>query len=401
MNTATGKSLVLPLYRGPFQNNGATPWYCELGIGTPNQKLKICFDTGSNFNWVTSSLCSKEGCKHYADARFNIDCSTSFTMLNPKKQLVSFGPWGKMQVKTGRDKLSLPYKAKQNELFADLFLAVEYSGSQFEELDWDGGIGLASYQSDGLASVSNVSPFRMHYSKSNDESEFHFFLQLVQQGIVSASRPYLSFQTELMSGGESVGSIGFGELDTSYVSSREYIFMPWSCYQEEASYLWSSSGATVSVDGETAGSNMFFTLDSGSSQFKGDDKVLTTLFTATQGKNPVVSISLFGDDKSLKQPYGEFEITSDIYKCKIEAGEKKGQVVSQFQGLSDAENMLLVGSVLMDHLYTVYEYDVVSDDDIQPKGVWVFNKPGGPDIIKTKQSTPASLFNNVDGKYHE
>lgn len=54
--------------------------------------------------------------------------------------------------------------------------------------------------------------------------------------------------------------------------------------------------------------------------------------------------------------------------------------------------MLLVGSVLMDHLYTVYEYEVISPSEIHPKGVWIFNKPNGPKIIKTKQTSTATLF---------
>lgn len=83
---------TLPLQKGPFQNNGATPWYCEIGIGSPEQKLKMCFDTGSNFNWVTSSLCAEDGCKHYANARFNPTLSSTFEWISQDAQPVRFGP---------------------------------------------------------------------------------------------------------------------------------------------------------------------------------------------------------------------------------------------------------------------------------------------------------------------
>jgi len=79
--------------------------------------------------------------------------------------------------------------------------------------------------------------------------------------------------------------------------------------------------------------------------------------------------------------------------CEIEAGQNKGQVVSQFKGLEGADGMLLVGSVLMDHLYTVYEYKVDDNQNLSPVGVWIFNKPDGPKIIANKQSVPAELFN--------
>ena len=35
----------LSLLRGPFQNNGASPWYAEINLGTPEQLLKFSFDT--------------------------------------------------------------------------------------------------------------------------------------------------------------------------------------------------------------------------------------------------------------------------------------------------------------------------------------------------------------------
>src|SRR5690242_6978393 len=71
--------LEFPLVRGPFQNNGATPWYTELSIGTPPQVLKIALDTGSDFVWVTSTLCDPSGCVHYGGDRFDYNISSSFS----------------------------------------------------------------------------------------------------------------------------------------------------------------------------------------------------------------------------------------------------------------------------------------------------------------------------------
>ncbi|MBL4828715.1 MAG: A1 family peptidase [Aliivibrio sp.] len=391
MSIQKTKGFNLSLIRGPFQNNGATPWYCELGLGTPSQKLKFCFDTGSNFNWVTSSLCAEDGCHHHGGGRFIIPASSSFIMTNPHEQPVSFGPWGTMQVKTGEDDLLLPMQLKPNQIRTDLFVASEYTGSQFEELNWDGGIGIPSSQTVLPMPMSTPSPFRAHYLANDEYSQFHFFLQLIEKQLICRNAPYVSFLTESTTKYGEGGTVGFGVLDDAYAASLEYIFMPWSLYQESASYLWSTAGAAVKVDGMDVGEDMFFTLDSGSSQFKGDNIVLTNLYNLTMDNDPVVAISL---RSPTGEEYGLIEVTSDIYRCKIEAGKKEGQVLSQFQGLEGADKMLLVGSVIMDHLYTVYEYEVLSGTNISPKGVWIFNKLDGPKIIKTIQNEPATLFTN-------
>jgi len=55
----------------------------------------------------------------------------------------------------------------------------------------------------------------------------------------------------------------------------------------------------------------------------------------------------------------------------------------------------LVGSVLMDYLYTVYEYEIItteSETSIKPIGMWIFNKLNGPKVIVTEQSQVARIF---------
>ncbi|MDO6527866.1 pepsin-like aspartic protease [Motilimonas sp. 1_MG-2023] len=389
MTVITNHGFNLPLKRGPFQSNGATPWYCDIGIGSPKQTLKICFDTGSDFNWITSSLCAKNSCKHYANKRFDYQASNTFTWRSQTTKSVSFGPWGTMSVETGNDKLTLSNNNPTLTIFNDIYLAKNYSGQQFAELDWDGGIGLPSRQSTTATNTNTPTPFRRKAFNSNESEPFHFFLNLMQKGLVSKDNPYISILTAGANDNSSTSYIGFGTLDNTYASSLEYLFLPWSCYQQEASYLWTTPEATISVGGEPIGTNMFFALDTGSSQFKGDNRVLSRVFQLTDNDSPVVTITIGNPGDT---HYGRLEISSNIYKCRIEAGTQAGKTISQFQGLEGAENILLVGSVLMDHLYTVYEYEAVSESEIRPKGIWIFNKPNGPKIIVGQQPTPATIF---------
>ncbi|WP_438866986.1 pepsin-like aspartyl protease [Pseudomonas sp. L1(2025)] len=76
------EGMPLAMQRGPYQNNGATPWYSTLHVGTPGQPLKLSLDTGTNITWVTSSLCASDRCQHYSAGRFDYQASSSFTLTD-------------------------------------------------------------------------------------------------------------------------------------------------------------------------------------------------------------------------------------------------------------------------------------------------------------------------------
>lgn len=380
MQKDTLKDFCLALERGPFQNNGASPWYTRLGVGTPAQQLKICFDSGSDFNWVTSSLCSENGCQHYAGGRFDIALSTSFTWISQQTTPVSFGPWGSMDVQSGQDVLSLMpiTDADEIKVVSDLYLAQSYDSEHFDELDWDGGIGLPS--------VSESSP---EQNKSKKTPSFHFMQDLIRQQCVDPAMPFVGFQTNAQN---TQGVIHFGGLDMAYKDSREYLFLPWKEYQ--ANYLWTTALASLQMGGKDlveSNDGFFFALDSGSSQFKGDEDLMSTLLILAQQKTDLC-IQVGSTDSGAP---GELLITADIYDVLIEAGKDKGKVLSQFDPMDHAEDIVLVGSVIMDHLYTLYQYETVKEQgewQLKPVGMWIFNKPTGPKIITSMQSKVASIF---------
>ena len=76
-DTPSPSSVVFPMQRGPFQNNGASPWYCTIKLGTPAQTLKFAIDSGTNINWVTSTLCPDDQCVHFAGGRFDLHASST------------------------------------------------------------------------------------------------------------------------------------------------------------------------------------------------------------------------------------------------------------------------------------------------------------------------------------
>lgn len=166
------QSVLFPMKKRPFQNNGASPLLTATSLGTPPQSLKFAFDTGTNILWSTASLCASTSCQHYGGGRFVWERSSSFAWVDRNHIPYSFGPWGTMIVETGRDFLAVPGGAS---LPVSLHLSAEYSGAQFEQIDWDGGIGV---------------PFGNAYVQQGNS----FIVQdLMNNGTISPSMPFVSF----------------------------------------------------------------------------------------------------------------------------------------------------------------------------------------------------------------
>jgi len=365
-----GPGLSIPLVRGPFQNDGATPWYAQMGIGTPAQTLKIAIDTGSNFVWVTSTLCetSPEGCNHFGGDEFDYAASSTFQWDgdHPDKT-VGFGPWGNMVVQRGQDTFHFGNGVASE---STMYLAKEYAGEQFTELDWDGGIGLPS----GSDTVEEGFPF--------------LFKELMDQGVVSREMPFLAFHADPAT---KTGTVTMGRLDPNVIDPQAYLFLPWRQYSSGKD-LWATPLKSMKVGDQELASDISFSLDSGSSRFKGDVAILKEAFALTSETSDTVTIEV-GETSS--GDVGVLQIPAEIYNVGIEEGPGKGESISQFAPLEGLEGLVLVGSVLMDHLYTVFEYEVMESANgyvLSPVGMWIFNKKGDYPVIQNRQSQSASIF---------
>lgn len=353
MNNESGADgFTLAMQRGPFQNNGATPWYTTVEIGTPGQPLKMALDTGTNITWITSSLCATDHCQHFSAGRFDYQASNSFAFTDCLQHPYSFGPWGTMQVEAGSDQLTLNHLT----LPTQFLLAADYSGEQFRQLGWDGGIGLPS----SSAYVDGRNSF--------------LFQALMNSGEINPRQPYVTFDWDVAL---QRGTCSLGSVDASKTRGPQ-LFLPWSVYSKVPGieYIWSTPLASYAVGGEVLAHNISFVVDSGSSQFKGDDRLMRqTLERIARGGYPDLVLG-FAD--------GEITLGASAYNIFIEEGPQKGQTLPQFEPL-DMPDLVLVGSLVMELCYTVYEYRVVQCQSgaysLAPVGVWLFNRPDGPQII--------------------
>lgn len=369
-STAPLGGVSFPMQRGPYQNNGASPWYTETTLGTPGQTLKFAIDTGTNMVWSTSTLCAPTSCQHYSGARFDYQKSSTYAWVDCIQVPFSFGPWGTMQVETGQDFLGLPGGVR---LPLVLYLSADYTGDQFAQLDWDGGIGIPS-----------GSPYK--------QGDTTFIVQdMMNKGLISPNLPYVAFDWNAAT---STGSCLIGGVDPAKYIPDEGIFLPWTPYTQFAGveYIWSADLKAYFVGNQIVAEGVQFALDSGSSQFKGDDDIMNKTLSLLQAMgNPPVRMG-FADG-------GMITIPSSLYNVTIQAGPDKGKTLPQFQPLG-LSRLVLVGSVVMESCYTVHEYRVVqcaaNRYSLAPVGMYVFNKPGGPKIVTPSPSGIGRPFGQRD-----
>ena len=90
-----GDSINLPNFRN-------AQWYAEMVIGTPPQKINVCFDTGSTLLWVASSDVADE---YHTHNTFNTSASETYK-LNGTVQPLAYGT-GYLDGLIGYDSVSI------------------------------------------------------------------------------------------------------------------------------------------------------------------------------------------------------------------------------------------------------------------------------------------------------
>jgi hypothetical protein len=234
-----------------------------------------------------------------------------------------------MFVETGQDEVGFGAGAP---LDLQMFLSAEYTGQQFAELDWDGGIGMPSG------------------TDYNDPRSSYFPGELMNAGLWDPAMPFVSFLTDQRSGS---GTVSFGSVDLDVADLNSAVFLPWTPYTAypDEKCLWTTPLYQYLVGGTVVAANKQFCLDSGSSQFKGDDDIMNETLQLV-GTTPQPDVTLMLGITPSGQP-AQIVVPPSIYMVEIEAGQDQGQVLPQFQPLGMAE-IVLVGSLLMDQIYSIF-----------------------------------------------
>lgn len=333
ITTSTDGTIHFPLRKGKLSDNGATPWVAQIGIGTPAQALSVMIDTGTDNTWITSDACTTKACQ--AHGRFDADKSGSYQLIDGTVTEKSFGPWGTMKVIVGADIWQFEGGATSEAM--NFELSVYYEGRQFLNLDADGGIAIPG-------------PY-WHTSDQNTES---LLIQLLKDGKLNYG--IASFWTDPQSG---EGGCLFGGVDPTRYNPRtlQWIRLQ-NDYESELNYLWQIPLESLTFDGQSTSANITaFVLDTGSSYFKGPADLINTLRNeATRGG----TLPCFVTDASQLSQYPMMTLTIGAQTYTLSPQQYFIQTGVSFWELGIQvldgmpEGMLLVGSVFLDTVYSIF-----------------------------------------------
>jgi len=145
-------------------------YFGEIAIGTPAQKFKVVFDTGSSNLWVPSHSCWSPAC--FLHSTYKSSASSSFA-VNGTTLEINYGSGG-VKGFFSQDHVTLGSVVARNVTFGE---ATTLSGISFIAAQFDGilGMGFPSISVGGVPTVFDI----LYQQKQIQEASFSFYLSKV------------------------------------------------------------------------------------------------------------------------------------------------------------------------------------------------------------------------------
>lgn len=183
----------------PILNFLDAQYYGEIGLGTPEQKFLVVFDTGSSNLWVPSSQCSWFSIACDLHHKYHAGNSATY-QSNDTEFAIQYGS-GSLSGFLSTDKLTLGSLEVQDQTFAE---ATQEPGLAFVAAKFDGIMGLGFPE---ISVTGAVPPFQ----------------KMIAQGVVK--EPVFSFWLNRDVEGQQGGELVLGGVDPAHYKG-EHVWAP-------------------------------------------------------------------------------------------------------------------------------------------------------------------------------
>jgi cathepsin D len=304
-------------------------YFGEVDIGTPPQKFKVIYDTGSSNLWVPSKSC--DNCKN--SGGFYDSTKTSTFVKNGKSFSLAYGT-GSCNGFLSTDTISLG--------------GAQITGFDFGEVTHEAADVFGSAPFDGILGMGPAKAAVDHVAMP--------MAQLVAQGKIEHN----VFAFYLSSGGKTGSTLTLGGTDDS-LHSDAFQYFPVAKAAALLPY-WLISAKSIDVAGSSAVSCNFLTgcymvVDTGTSVIAGPPSTVSQLTNkignvssdcSNIGKLPVITFNFDGKN---------FDLGPDFYVLRMKDDTGKEQCELGIQGVNAGVPIWILGDPFLRKYYTVWDAD--------------------------------------------
>ncbi|CAH0023840.1 unnamed protein product [Clonostachys rhizophaga] len=294
-------------------------YLCEVSIGTPPQKLKLDFDTGSSDLWVFSNELSKDTQKGHAI--FNPSASSSYKKLAGKTWKISYGDGSSASGDCGSDNVTIGGLTIENQTVE---LASQLA-QQFAQGTGDGLLGLAFPQINTVMTNGKSDPAETPVANMMSQGDIPQSSQLFTSAFYSErdENSPESFYT-------------FGYIDTDLVSKSGQE-ISWTNIDSSQGF-WQFPSTSASVNGKPIKlSNNTAIADTGTTLALVSDEVCEALYKAIPGATYDSSQQGYVFPTSVK--------AEDMPEFKVAVGDKEFLIQAEDLAFAPAGNGNWYGGV--------------------------------------------------------
>ncbi|ALC46285.1 CG5860, partial [Drosophila busckii] len=297
-------------------------YYGEIGMGTPAQRFKVLFDTGSANTWLPSSSCPTTDIACQRHKQYNSQQSSSY-VANGSKFSLAYGA-GMVSGYLSQDTLHLAGAQLSGLTFGEI---TQHHQTIFESMSFDGIVGLA------FAAIAwhETTPFLELLCQQRKIQQCLFSVYLRQQPVAAQAAG------ELLFGG--VNSARYkGELHYVPVSGEGY---------------WQIQLSGVAVRGKLIDNNVAAIVDTGTSLILLPQRVLGSLYAALGARmlGDIYSLSCKLEElPAVAMHLGNFTLTLTPADYVVEI---EGLCISIFVPFN--YDFWVLGDVFLRRYYTVYD----------------------------------------------
>jgi len=298
-------------------------YLCEVGVGTPEQKIYLDFDTGSSDLWVWSTelpkniLSSADASKQ--QVAFDPSKSSTFKKLDGETWKISYGDSSSANGDVGTDVVNLGGLKVENQAVE---LAKELS-QQFAEGNGSGLLGLA------FSSINTVSPTPQKTPVDNIIAQKSAKEQLFTAYLGSWR------DTNEADKGESFYTFGFIDQDVLTASGAT---SPNYAPVDSSQGFWQIASTSATINGQTVDrSNNTSIMDTGTTLCLVSDDLVDAVYKAIPGAKY--------DQSNQGYVFPTSTAAADLPEIKLAIGDAMVTFQKEDLGFADAGDGMVYGSI--------------------------------------------------------